>query len=649
MARKKKMGGYTGNVLFVDLSKKKVRKEKLSGETVRSFVGMRGFTSKLLWDRVRGVDALSPENLIVFGTGPLTGVALTGGRALVAAKSPLTGALGYANFGGHWGPALKYAGYDLLVVEGKAKNPAYILIEDDNVDIRDARGIWGKDTRETDRIIRKETGDPDMQVLSIGQAGEHLVPFACLISYDGHCGGRTGMGAVMGSKNLKAVAVRGTKGVAVADEVQYKALLREILGHLKSDPLSGDIAPKLGTTVLLNIVNETGALGTRNFQTGYFDKAFEISGETMLERYTPAQRGRACFMCPIGCDRYTSVKEGEFAGTWCAGGPEYATLTNQGARLGNSNLPSIIKANELCNRFGLDTYSTGGVLGFAFEAYQKGLLNEKETGGLKLEWGDYKVQLELIRKIAYREGLGALLAEGVKRMSERIGRGSDRFAVHVKGMEYPSKDARGDKMYGLCCSTSGRGADHLYSLSEFPPAVELDKIKEMFGTEKAVDPHLPDGKGKVVAFFEEGCTFTDLLGICKLVYVTYVASMGELIYRREVLSKLYEAVTGLPLSSKDLLDAANRLTALEKAYNIREAGFTRKDDYPPYRFLKEPMPDGPAKGRVFEADEMLDEYYDAKGYDRKTSWPYRETMEKLGLGDVVKQLEKDGIKLPRRK
>src|SRR5512139_1643767 len=641
-------GGYAGTVLWVNLTTEKVRREKLDPEMVRSLIGMRGFTSKLLWDRVKGVDAYDPKNLLMFAVGPLAGVTPTGGRGLVAAKSPLTGLIGYANFGGQWGPALKFAGYDLVVVEGKAESPVYLWIEDDEVEIRDASRVWGKDTREAVKAIEKELGSAEVETLAIGPAGENLVRFACVMTFDGHSGGRTGMGAVMGSKNLKAVAVRGTKKLTVAHETEYKKILEELLQHLKKDEVSGLVAPNLGTTVLLNIVNETGALGTRNFQTGYFDKAYEISGETRRERFTPPGRGRACFMCPIGCDRYTYIKDGEFAGTWSAGGPEYATLTNQGARVGNSNLASIVKANELCNRLGLDTYSTGGVLGFVFELYQRGILGEKEMDGLELNWGEYKAQLELIRRFAYREGVGDLLAEGVKRIADRVGEGAEKYAIQVKGMEYPSKDARGDKMYGLCCATAGRGADHLYSLSEFPAAVELDKIKEMFGTEKAVDPHLPDGKGKVVAFFEESCTFTDLLGICKLVYVTYVASMGEVMYRRKVLSRLYEAVTGLPLTYEGLIEVTHRVTALEKAFNIREAGIGRKDDYLPHRFLHEPMPDGPAKGRVFEADPMLDEYYEAKGYEKKSGWPYRETMERLGLKKVVKELKRDGHQLPER-
>ena len=641
-------GGYAGSILWVNLTTEKVKKERLDDDMVHSFIGMRGFTSKLLWNRVKGVDAFDQKNLLMFAVGPLAGMTPTGGRALVAGKSPLTGLLGYANFGGHWGPALKFAGYDLVIVEGKAESPVYLWIEDDRVEIRDASHLWGKDTREAVLAIRKELGQFELEVLTIGPAGENLVRYACVMTYDGHSAGRTGMGAVMGSKNLKAVAVRGTKKLDVANEIEYKKILQELLQHLKRDEVSGVIAPSLGTTVLLNIVNETGALGTRNFQTGYFDKAYEICGETMKERFTPPGRGRACFMCPIGCDRYTSIKEGEFAGTWCAGGPEYATLTNQGARVGNSNLSAIIKANELCNRLGLDTYSTGGVLGFVFELYQRGFLNKKETDGLELNWGDYKVQLELIKRIAYREGFGDLLAEGVKRITERLGEGTEKYAIQVKGMEYPSKDARGDKMYGLCCATAGRGADHLYSLSEFPVGVEMDKIREMFGTEKAADPHLPDGKGKVVAFFEEGCTFTDLLGICKLVYVTYVASMGELMFRREILPRLYEAVTGLPLSYEGLLEVAHRVTALEKVFNIREGGTGRKDDYLPERFLHEPMPDGPAKGRVFEADEMLDEYYEAIGFEKKSGWPYVETMKKLGLKGEAEELKKKGFQLPRK-
>ena len=641
-------GGYTGKVLLVDLSQNKIEKENLSQDLIDKYIGMRGFTSKFLWDNVKGINGTDPENLLMFATGPMTGVSLTGGRVLAAAKSPQTGLLGYTNFGGHWGPALKYAGYDLLVIKGRAKKPVFLWIDDDTVEILDAEHLWGMDTRDTIKSIKASFGDPRVQVLSIGQGGENLVKFANFMTYDGHAGGRTGMGCVMGSKNLKAVAVRGTGKLNVANPDEFKSLLKELSNHLLEDEVSGNVAPKLGTTVLLNIVNETGALGTRNFQTGFFEDAYEISGEVMREKYTPQGRGRGCFMCPIACDRYTVVKEGEFAGTWCAGGPEYATLTNQGARLGNKNLPSIIKANELCNRYGIDTYSTGGVLGFAYELFQRGAITKKDTDGLELAWGDYHVQLELIKKIAYQEGFGKFLAKGVKRMSEEIGQDSYKYAIHIKGLEYPSKDARGDKMYGLCCTTAARGADHLYSLSEFPASVELDAIEKMFGTKKAVDPHLPDGKGRVVAFFEEGCTFTDLLGICKLVYVTYVASMKELMYRINIIPKLYSVVTGIPLDYNGLLERTHRVTTLEKAYNIREGKTGRKDDIPPFRFTSEPMPDGPAKGSVFEADVMLDDYYEAIGFDKETGWPYRETLENLGLQDVLMELSELGFEVPKR-
>ncbi len=641
-------GGYAGQIINVDLSQNRVWKESLNEEIIQKYLGMRGVTSKMLWDEVKGVSGTDPENLLIFGTGPLTGAALTGGRALVAGKSPLTGLIGYANFGGHWGPALKYAGYDFLVVRGRAIKPVFLWIDDDVVEIVDANHLWGLDTREAIKKIRSSTGDPRVQVLAIGQGGENLVKFANLMTYDGHAGGRTGMGCVMGSKNLKAVAVRGTGKLSVSNPKEFKALLKELEKHLLEDEVSGKVAPELGTTVLLNIVNETGALGTRNFQTGYFEDAYEISGETMREKFTPQGRGRGCFMCPLACDRYTAIKEGEFAGTWCAGGPEYATLTNMGARMGNKNLPSIIKANELCNRYGIDTYSAGGVMGFAFELFERGIISKDMTDGMDLVWGDYKTQLELIRKITYREGFGNFLAEGVRRMTEEIGQDSHKYAVQIKGMEYPSKDARGDKMYGLCCTTSARGADHLYSLSEFPASVELDVIEQMFGTKKAVDPHLPDGKGKVVAFFEEGCTMTDLLGICKLVYVTYVASMKELMYRRQILPNLYSVVTGGALDYDGLILTTRRVTTLEKAFNIREEKTERKDDIPPYRFTSEPMPDGPAKGSVFETDIMLDEYYETIGFEKETGRPYRQTLQALGLEDVAAELAEQDIKLPEK-
>jgi aldehyde:ferredoxin oxidoreductase len=641
--------GYAGKILHVDLSARKVWRQKLDEALIQQFIGMRGITSKLLWDNTPGIDGTDPENLLIFGTGPLTGVALTGGRALIAAKSPQTGLLGYTNFGGHWGPVLKYAGYDFLVIQGSASTPVFLWIDDDEVEILDAGHLWGMDTRETIQAIKNSIGDPRVQVLSIGPGAEHLVKFANIMTYDGHAGGRSGMGCVMGSKQLKAVAVRGTGKLNVANQEDFFRMLKELEQHLADDEVSGDVAPKLGTTVLLNIVNETGALGTRNFQTGFFEDAYEISGEVMRQKYTPQARGRGCFMCPIACDRYTAVKEGEFAGTRCAGGPEYATLTNMGARLGNKNLPAIIKANELCNRYGIDTYSTGGVLGFAYELFQRGIITTKDTDGLELNWGDYHVQLELIRKIAYREGFGDFLADGVKKMSDTIGDDSYKYAVHIKGLEYPSKDARGDKMYGLCCAISARGADHLYALSEFPATVEMDKIEDMFGTTKAVDPHLPDGKGKVVAFFEEGCTMTDLLGICKLVYVTYVASMKELMYRRKILPKLYSVVTGRSMDYDSLLTATRRVTTLEKCFNIREGKAGRKDDIPAYRFTHEPMPSGPAEGNVFEADIMLDEYYDAIDFDRETGWPYQETLRDLGLGEEDSQLTAKGFKIPKRK
>jgi len=638
--------GYAGKIAIVDLSSNKVTKEPTPFGLLDMYIGMRGVTSYMLWDQVREIDGTDPSNLLIFATGPMTGVALTGGRSLVAAKSPQTGLIGYANFGGHFGPALKYAGFDFLIIKGSAAKPVCLMIDDGNITIEDAGYLWGKETREAIKMIRHNYGDSRLEVMAIGPAGERLVKFSSIMSYDGHAGGRTGMGCVMGSKNLKAVAARGSGLINLADLEGFQYLFRELMDHISLDQLSGQIAPSFGTTVLVNFVNETGALGTRNFQTGYFEDAEAISGETMLAKYTPWERGRACGLCPIACDRSTRVDHGEFAGTCSGSGPEYATLQNQGARLGNNNLAAIIKANDLCNQYGLDTYSTGGVMGFAYELFENGLLTKSDTDGLELKWGNYQAQLKLIKKIAFREGIGDLLAEGVSSVCQKIGGGSKHYAMEIKGLEYPSKDARGDKMYGLCVTTAARGADHLYSLSEFPPDVEMDTIRNMFGTEKAANYHLPDAKGKVVNFFEEACTLTDLFGICKLVYVTYVASMKELMYRREVLTDLLRVVTGRELDYKSLLEIAHRVTTLERCFNIREAGTGRTDDVPPSRFTQEKMPSGPAKGNLFETDPMLDEFYDTIGFERKTGWPFQETLDGLGLIEVKNELLQKGIKLP---
>jgi aldehyde:ferredoxin oxidoreductase len=630
--------GYAGKALYVDLTSEAFTVRPLSGELVDAYVGGRGFSSRLLWEMAGpGVDPFSPANPLIIATGPFAGIVPSGGRFVVAAKSPLTGLIGFANAGGHFGAALKYAGLDFIVVTGKASRPVYLDIRDVQARLADAGDLWGEDTRKTDSALRAQAGEM-AHVLAIGPAGENLVRFASIMADQDHAAARTGMGAVMGSKKLKAIVVAGTGGLIVADPVAYGEAEDELLDSFRRDRVSSEVAPAYGTTMLLSPTAAKGGLGTRNFQTGYFAEADKISGETL--RRTWLVKGRACSLCPLACDRFSHVTSGEFKGTW-VGGPEYATQQNQGSRIGNSNLAALLKANELCNRLGLDTYSAGGVIGFAFECYQRGLIGLPDTGGRALEWGNYREQLALIGDIAFRRGFGNVLADGILAAADRIGPASEEFAMHIKGLDYPSKDARAYNDYGLCCSISVRGADHLYALSNVRN-ISPEESLLFFGTDKAAQQHLPDGKGKVVKWYEDGMTMCDLTGACKLAVHTYASSASVIEARRRMLPRLYSAVTGRAKSYEEFKIVAERVASLEKAYNIREKDTGRAEDGVPRRFLFEPMPDGPAAGRLYDQEPMLDEYYTAKGWDPRSGKPTRSALERVGLSQVALELERLG-------
>lgn len=631
-------GGYMGRILWINLSNRKIAKRPLSKKLAMDYLGMRGFGSKILWDEVYSkIAPLSPENILVFSIGPLTStLAPSSGRWTVTSKSPLTGLLGYANAGGHWGPELKYAGYDAMVIFGRAKKPVYLWIDDEHIKIKDASQLWGRDTRETDAMIKEEIGNYDLKVASIGPAGENLVKIASVMAM-GHAAARTGMGAVMGSKQLKAIAVHGTKGVMVVDPQKFIKAREEVLDNMLEDEVSGGLAPKFGTTMWLSAANEMGALGTRNFQTGIFEWADRISGEALRDEFIT--KAIACFGCPLRCDRYSVVDRGPFSGTWVNSGPEYATLHNQGSRVGIRDLSAIIKANELCNRYGLDTYSVGGVIGLAMECYEKGILMKEDLDGLEVEWGNISAHLDLIRKIAYREGIGDVLAEGVNRAAGKIGKGAEKYAIHVKGMAYPSMDPRAAKGYGFGCLVSNRGADHLYALCStefFTP----DQAEKLFGAREASNPMDAAGKGKMVMWFERVSAIVDMMGVCKIAYNCYVKNMDSIVVRTfKGLPKMYSAITGIKITEEKIITAADRLVNLERAYNMRERQFTRKDDCFPERFLNEPLPEGPAKGQIFEQEMMLDEYYEAREWDVKLGIPTIQKLEKLSLTNVIGELE----------
>jgi aldehyde:ferredoxin oxidoreductase len=626
MSLSESCGGYCGAVLQVDLSRGKWAKRPLSGKLARSFIGGRGFTTKMQWDALAPrTDPLSPENILVFAAGPLvgTGVPLAA-RFTVGGKSPLTGILGDSNCGGQWGPELKFSGYDMVVVRGRSKSPVYLWIDNDKIEIKNADAVWGKNTFETDTIIKEEVGDEDIEVAMIGQAGENQVKYACIMAHMYNAAGRTGMGCVMGSKNLKAIAVRGSKGVSICNVKKFMKLVDQFNEILRNDTMSSKVAPKLGTPMWVESAVAAGSVATRNYSAAGFTEGWEkISGDALRDKYVSRIIG--CFGCRICCHRYSVIKDGEFGST-CAATPEYFCLSTFGFQCGNNNLESIIKANQLCNLYGLDIASGGAVIAFAMECYEKGLITKKDTGGLGLEWGNYRSIVELVERIALRKGIGDLLAEGSRRAAERIGKGAEKYAMQIKGMEIPETDPRARKAYAYRYCLATRGGDHLrapnarFNLGQQIPFEEV---------------------GQMHKYSEDYKALIDSLGVCHFVIETYFDGSDKgFDLRQKALIDFYSAVTGLDADLESLMKVGERVYNLEKAFNVRE-GLTRADDVFPERFLKEPMPFGPHKGNVEDYYPRISEnYYKARGWNIETSIPTRKKLMELELEDVATELEK---------
>ncbi|RPI51367.1 MAG: aldehyde ferredoxin oxidoreductase, partial [Chloroflexi bacterium] len=530
-------GGYAGVVLKVDLTNGTLLKEALDPGFARAYIGGRGFTSRLQYDLISPqADPLGPENVVIIAPGPLTGTpAPSSGRFTVGGRSPLTGILGDANSGGFWGAVLKRAGYDLILVHGQSPYPVYLSIDDDRIELRDARPLWGKDTRETETLIRAELGRA-FSVASIGQAGENQVRFASLMADVEHAAARTGLGAVLGAKKLKAIAVRGTRGVPLHDAAGFQALSDELYELLKTDSRSGKELPEYGTTALLDHHTAIGGVNVRNFQAGLYEDKEMIDGDALNAQYLVKATG--CYRCPCKCDRHSRVTEGEFAGT-DVGGPEYSTVVAFGSACGINNLAAILKANELSNLYGLDTIETGNMIAFAMELRQRGILSQEETDGLDLTWGNYHAMLEMIERITFRQGFGDLLAEGIVPAAQEIGRNAKRYAVHVKGMTSPPLDPRAVKVYNFRYAIASRGADHLRISA--PGAYGLDSLPVL---EAATKLH----------FWENIVTIPDMLGVCKFPYSYYAETVERTLNKMlKVLPGLYTAATGCAVTGDDLL------------------------------------------------------------------------------------------------
>lgn len=593
------MYGYAGKVLTMNLVKSKATIQVLDEELVLHYIGGKGFGAKLLSERIKpGIDPYDPANLLIFATGPVNGTILSGAAKFCAVfKSPLTRIWGESQCGGYFASQLKYAGYDTVIIKGNSEKPVYLTLDDDEIEINDATHLWGKDAFETEEIIKKDHGRK-FEVLSIGPAGENLVRYACISHAKGRQFGRCGAGAVMGSKNLKAVAVRGSGSVQVASPEEFQEFRNELNGKIKERLKS---LREYGTPPLMALTNVTGTLPTRNWTEGEFEGFEEINAEAVKRKLM--RRSKACYACTVACGKISEVESGPYAGTMVEG-PEYETLFSLGALCGNDNVESIAKANEVCDRLGMDTISAGNVLAFAMECYEKGLITRKDAGGIELTFGNHEAMIATLRKIAYRENLGDILADGVKKAAEIIGKGAEKFSVHVKGLEPPGYDPRGLKGVALAYSVSCRGACHLRHMAYRPNL----KGSHPFRGGK-INRLSYDGQAEMVKEQEDFYTLIDSMVLCKFVCLP---TIGPILWKE--LTKLYSILTGIKRGRKELVNVAERINNMVRLLNVRE-GIGRKDDGLPKRFMKAPI-----KGEIVEEEQlgmMLDEYYKLREWDRE--------------------------------
>ena len=574
-----------------------------------------------------GIDPLSPDNVLLIGAGLLTGIpALGSGRCDIAAKSPITGAIGDSNVGGFFAPEMRMAGFDHLVIKGKAEKPVYLWIHNEEIEILDASHLWGKDTFETQALIRSDHGDEEIKSLVIGNAGENLVRFANVRTGMKNAAGRTGMGCVMGSKNLKAVAARGTMDIKFTHPEQLLDYCKEMIDMVMKNRYSR-AASKWGTLVIYSTTNTTGLIRTRNFQLNQLEQGWGIEPEEM-DKYTIGMSG--CFGCPVSCRHRYTLKEGVFAPIF-AEGPEYTSLGAFGTMVDCRKMETVLVANHLVNKYGLDTLETGGLIAWAMELYEKGIITEKITNGLKLEWGDEEVLFELIRQITYREGFGNILADGFKIAIEKIGQESKYYAIQVKDMSNLHSDERPTPSFALGIATSTRGADHLRGR----PAIDLyglpeDFLEEIYGAPMSSDYRSYEGKSRMVWWQELLYAVTDSLGTCKFQTVFLAVHAPKW----DEFSKLIYLVSGIQYTTSQLMEIGERIYTIERMFNNRE-GFSRKDDTLPERYFKEATPIGLPRVRDRKInkekfEKMLDEYYTLHGWD-DNGVPTIETIQKLGI------------------
>ncbi|MGY5860991.1 MAG: aldehyde ferredoxin oxidoreductase family protein [Candidatus Thorarchaeota archaeon] len=623
--------GVGGTVIWVDLTKGVIEKRPIEKELVEKYLLGAGFLSKVLFDSIpTDIDPLSPENVLGFATGLLTASMFPqSSRHVVAALSPLTGVWGESHAAGFWGPELKLAGYDAIFFTGASQDPVYLNINDSTVELLSADDVWGRDVFETDDILRERHGK-QARLIYIGQAGENLVRFAAVMNDRDRASARSGLGAVMGSKKLKAICVRGRGKIEVADPKKYMDTMDEFYRRMLANPFTPGRA-KYGTTNLVELMQHIGRLPSYNMRQGVFEGYEKISGETITEKYLVKPRSDWC--CLQRCARYTTVKDGPYK--YIGGSPEFETQSALGSRCGNDNLESVLFGHHLANQYGMDTISLGGTISWAMEAWDEGLLTADDTDGIDLSWGNHASIVKLIKTIAFREGFGDVLAEGSARAAEKIGRGTEKFVMTVKKQEIAGQEPRAQKSMGLAAVTAARGADHLYAFPVLDEAGFDDEIKERFGEEylpEMAERLNPKYKGIMVKECEDFMVVVESLGLCK-----YGTQIPPEFYYEDVALAL-KVHNGLEFTRADLQIIGERIVNLNRLFNVRR-GVTRADDNLPDRLTKEGAPLGPSKGEVVELDQMLDEYYLKRGWDNETGIPYASTLQRLGLAEEASGME----------
>ena len=593
-------------LLRVELAKGTFSDQEVSKEDQRKWLGGRGLAAKMLYDENKPrIDPFDPENRLIFMSGPYTG---TSGSFTafynVTTKSPLTGAILSAHSGGHWGPMLRKTGYDGIVITGKSPRPVYLLLTDGGPELRDASDLWGKDVFETTEAL--EARHEKAKATVIGPAGEKLVRYAAIMNDHNRAAGRGGVGAVMGSKNLKAIVVHGTKDVPQADEDKLKETFKTATATVKEKSAAFS---KYGTSMVVGITGKAGTIPTRNFQSGNFPEFEKIGGDAFVNNHV--MKNMACARCPLHCakeaktDKYGSVTEG----------PEYETLAMFGANLGNADLDSIIQANHLCNKYGMDTISCADTIACAYELYEMRIIDDKDTDGLALNWGDADSMLKLVEKVGKREGFGKLVGEGSRRLAAEFGTEASRYAMNVKGMEFPGYDPRGIQGMSLAFATSTRGACHLRATMYVP---------ELF--QGVLDRFTVKGKAKPLKDLQELFTVFDCMILCKFGGRNAFANSWDNV------QTLTNAATGFGYSVDELKQLGARVWTMERLFNLRE-GLSRKDDTLPERLFTLPIDSGPSKGAVVNKSDFeheLDDYYGVWGWT-KEGVPTKDALDKLGI------------------